>query len=537
MTLSIDRRSLLLTATLGSAALAIPGFAQTSTLLSARGFTHAVASGEPGPDSMLFWTRYVPADGGAVTVGLEVSETPDFRKLAGGGRAATGPWRDFTAKVTVDGLKPGTRYFYRFVAPDGTRSPLGRTKTLPDRDVRSFRAAVFSCSNFSFGYFNAYGHAAAQDDIDLAIHLGDYLYEYKVGAFPALADVVGGRIPQPANELVALADYRFRYASYRADPDLIALHQTKPWIVSQDDHESANNSWEGGAEHQLPGEGDWNARKAAALQAWHEWLPVDDEPYRTYDIGSLATFFRTESRLLARTRQAELPMTGGDAALIAFRDGPWQDPAATMLGGAQESWLAQAFRDSVRRGQRWQVAGVGTVMGDTRVPPQATGWLTPNPLPKYVRRIGRGVAATRLGIAAEMDNWGGYPAARARFLRAAQAADANLIVLSGDSHNAWNYDLPQDGRAAGVEFAGHSVTSPGYEAAFAVDPKTVAAGLVAASPQLKWCDTGRRGYMQLTLMPDRAINDWVFSQTVGARTLATGPGHRATVERGRNRIA
>lgn len=534
---TIDRRSLLLTAMLGSAALAIPGFAQTAALLRAKGFTHAVASGEPGPDTMLFWTRYVPADGGAATVSLEVSETPDFRKLAGGGRAATGPWRDFTAKLTVAGLKPGTRYFYRFVAPDGTRSPVGRTKTLPDRDAAKFRAAVFSCSNIGFGFFNAYAHAAAQDDFDLAIHLGDYIYEYKAGQFPDPSVLVANRIPEPANELFALADYRLRYASYRADPDLVALHLAMPWIVSQDDHESANNSWEGGADHQLPGEGDWNARKAAALQAWHEWLPVDDEPYRSYEIGALATLFRTESRLLARTRQPVLPLDGGDAALIAFRDGPWQDPAATMLGGAQENWLAHALKESVERGQSWQVVGLGTVMGDTRIPPQATGWLTPNPLPKYQRRIGRGVAATRLGIAAEMDNWGGYPAARARFLRGARAADANLIVLSGDSHNAWSYDLIQDGHAAGVEFAGHSVTSPGYEAAFAADPATVAAGLIAASPELKWCDTSRRGYMQLTLTPERATSDWVFSQTVTARTLATDPGHRATVVRGRNRLA
>lgn len=538
MTLHIDRRSLLLTATLGTAALAVPGFARAATLLTARGFTHAVASGEPATDSMLLWTRYVPADDGAVAVGVEVSETADFRRLASGGKVVTGPWRDFTAKLTVAGLKPGTRYFYRFIAPDGTRSVVGRTKTLPDRAARSFRAAIFSCSNIGYGYFNAYAHAAARSDLDLAIHLGDYIYEYKTGGYPAADVAIPGRVPQPANELFALADYRLRYASYRADPDLAALHMAVPWIISQDDHESANDSWEGGAENHQPDEGDWSARKAAAMQAWREWMPVGDEPYRSYDIGGLATLFRTDTRLLARSRQPDLSpyLERGDAGLIAFRDGPWHDSAATMLGTTQENWLTHALHDSVRRGQRWQIAGFGTIMGNTVTPPQTSDWLAPDASAKNRRRVEQGVTTGRLGIASNLDNWGGYPAARARFLTSAQAAAANLIVLSGDSHNAWAYDLAQDGRAVGVEFAGQGVTSPGYETAFAADPRTVAAGLIAANSELKWCDTSRRGYMALTLMPDRVTNEWIFADTVKTRTLAASIGHTATVRRGTARM-
>jgi alkaline phosphatase D len=294
MPLLIDRRSLLTTATLGLGAFAVPGFAQTLSIGDTRGFTHAVASGEPAQDSVLLWTRYVPASGGAVELRAEIAETPDFARVVSGGAQITGPWRDHTAKITVDGLQPGRIYHYRFIAPDGSMSPVGRTKTLPAGDMaRRFRAAIFSCSNMPFGYFNAYGHAAARDDLDCLVHLGDYFYEYRTGNYPAPVDQVAGRVPQPAGELIHLADYRLRYASYRADPDLQKLHLGWPMIVQWDDHESANDSWEGGAENHQPDEGDWLARKAAAIQAYREWMPVSDEPWKAYDIGSLATLFRT----------------------------------------------------------------------------------------------------------------------------------------------------------------------------------------------------------------------------------------------------
>ena len=174
----IDRRSLLATGVLGAGALMIPGFVQAAGVGGLTGFTHAVASGEPGPDSALLWTRYVPANGGAVELRAEIAETPDFAHVVAGGAQITGPWRDHTAKITVDGMKPGRTYHFRFVAPDGTFSPVGRTRTLPDDGQRPWRAAIFSCSNMGYGWFNAYGHAAARDDFDCTIHLGDYFYEY-----------------------------------------------------------------------------------------------------------------------------------------------------------------------------------------------------------------------------------------------------------------------------------------------------------------------------------------------------------------------
>ena len=539
MTLRIDRRTFVLTGTLGIGALMIPGFARAMLADAAGGFTHGVASGEPGQDSMLFWTRYVPPGGGDVKLRVEVSESIDFAHALGG-ETITGPWRDHTAKVTVTGLKPGTRYHYRWIAPDG-RQVGGITKTLPQGRPASFRMAIFSCSNIAFGWFNAYAHAALRADLDLAVHLGDYIYEYAPNVYPDATASIAARLPQPMAECLHLADYRLRYASYRSDPDCQALHAALPMLVLADDHEYANDTWEGGAQNHQNDEGDWTTRKLAATQAWREWMPISDEPWKAYQIGGLATFFRTDTRALARSRPNDPAALFKNAdvpkALAEFRDGAWQADTATMMGSAQEAWLAAALKASVRAGTRWQVTGFGTIMGQTRSPDGALGWLKPDAPPYARQRVVAGEALGKAGLPFNMDNWGGYPKARERFLKSAQAAGANLVVVCGDSHNAWAFDLAQDGKPAGVEFAGQGVTSAGFEASFAVDPKITAAALVAKNPELKWCDTSRRGYMALTLTPEKASNDWVFMETVTSSNRTASVGHSATVARGRNVMA
>ncbi|HYZ47392.1 MAG TPA: alkaline phosphatase D family protein, partial [Sphingomonas sp.] len=457
------------------------------------------------------------------------------------GPVVTGAFRDWTAKLTVDGLQPGRPYFYRFAA-NGEVSPVGRTQTLPEGRIPEFRMAVFSCSNLPFGYFNAYAHAADRDDLHLAVHLGDYFYEYKRGDYPSEKQAIAARVVEPANELFQLADYRTRYACYRADPDLQALHARLPMLASWDDHESANDSWEGGAENHNPGEGDWTPRKIAAMQAWREWMPVSDEPWKTYDLGNLGTYFRTETRLLARSKQdrMEVVLAGpGDpvAKLKAFRDGPWQDPARTMMGSEQEHWLAGELRRSVRSGKKWQIVGVGTIMGNSVTPRAAANWVTPD-TPSYVAdRMKASLVAASLGLPSNLDNWGGYPAARARLLRAAQGAGADLVMLAGDSHNAWAYELMQDGKRAGVEFDGHSVTSPGFENSFRqVPPTDVARALVESNPELKWCDTSGRGYMTVTLTPEAATSEWLFVETILGRSPRVARSHRMRARAGRKAL-
>ena len=538
MTIQIDRRALLVTAGFGLGGLIMPGGSLAAqALVAAKGFTHNVASGEPGSDSVLLWTRFVPNSRGPATVSVEVSDTADFRKIATGGVMTTGPWRDYTVKITVDGLTPGGGWYYRFIGPDGSKSPVGRTKTLPVGKVSKFNIAVFSCSNLGFGYFNAYAHAAARGDLDLAIHTGDYIYEYGRGGYDTGAADARSLMIEPADEILNLADYRLRYAAYRSDPDLQALHQNVAMIANTDDHEGANDSWEGGAQNHQPDEGDWTNRKNAAMQVWREWLPVGEQPWKSYEIGDLATYFRTDTRMVARSRPstwAEVQRGDIPAALKAFKDGPWQDPAATMMGTEQESWLAHAFASHARARKTWALLGVGTNIGYNSTPKEALDWLAPDADPRSKSYINTGIAATNAGLPYNLDNWGGYPAAKARLLKSAQAADVNLVAVTGDSHNGWAFDLAQSGKPVGVEFGGHSVTSPGFEQAFSkTDPKIIARALVANSNELKWTDTSNRGYMLVSLSPEAASSEWVFMNSVKTRTVATKPSYKAKTRPGR----
>lgn len=534
MTLTLDRRSLIIGGSFGLGAFALPaGRALAAGLIAARGFTHAVASGEPGPDSILLWTRFVPATGEMVRLDAEIALDRDFARIVGRGAAQTGAWRDWTAKLTLDRLSPGTRYFYRFRGPDGSISAIGETRTLPEGPVARFGIGAFSCANVPFGFFNAYAHAASRPDLDLCFHVGDYLYEYPRGTYPSDAQSIPARVLEPAHEITSLADYRLRYACYRADPDLQALHRLKPMIALWDDHESANDSWEGGAQNHQPAEGMWSDRRAAAIQAWREWMPVSDEPWKAYPIGRLATLYRTESRLLARTRPPEFgPLFAAAepaAALKAFRDGPWLDASATMLGSAQESWLAHRMK--ANRG--WQIVGTGANVGSIVMPAAAKDWLKRDASAFARGYVERGILAGSLGLPANLDNWGGYPAARARLLRSAQAADADLVLLTGDSHNGFAFALAHEGKPAGVEFGGHSVTSSGMEADSGADPKRVAAALVAANSELKWADTSHRGYMAIEITPARVTGEWVFMAGVAQRSTALAGTHRMRAERGR----
>lgn len=545
MTLDIDRRRLVIGGALGFGALLLPaGSGLAAGLLGAKGFTHSVASGEPGTGSMLLWTRYVPAgDADEVRLEAEVALDPGFARIVSGGQVRTGAYRDWTAKLTVTGLQPGTRYWYRFVAPDGDRSPVGRTKTLPEGEVERFGLAVFSCSNILLGWFNAYAHAAARDDLDLWLHVGDYVYEYAIDAYRE-ADRVPGRevMPAHAREMVSLLDYRMRLACYRADPDLQQLHRMAPMVALWDDHELANDAWEGGAQnHQPESEGEWSVRRAAAMQAYREWLPVSEEPWKSYRIGTLATLYRTESRVTGRTRPAYHLLSAAhesadpDAALRAFRDGAWQDPAVTMLGSQQEAWLAEELERNARS-TAWQLVGMATPTGRTLMPERIPGWLRPGTSERAADGFRRSVRGSRHGLPMWMDRWDGYPAARSRMLGSAQRADADLVMLSGDSHNAWAFSLAEDGRPAGVEFAGHSVTSKGFEGSMAADPKDVARAFVEANDEIAWADTSQRGYMMVEVTGQRVDCEWLFMDGIRQRGTSLAGSHRMSVERGRRKF-
>jgi alkaline phosphatase D len=541
----IDRRQLIGLGTFGLGAAALPA---SLALAAAKGFTHNVGSGEPSTSSVLLWTRYVAPQQGQAQLSVEISDSADFASKREAGSAITGPERDHIAKVEVTGLTPGAWFFYRFVAGNGEVSPVGRTRTLPDGAVSRFNLGVFSCSNLPFGYFNAYAHAAERSDLDLMVHTGDYLYEYPIGSYPSQAQALIGRVISPAHEMVQLADYRLRYAAYRSDPDLQRLHQLFPMVAMWDDHELTNDAWKGGAEnHQSESEGDWAVRKAVAERVYREWMPVRDlrdgaERWTSYQIGELATLFVTESRISGRDEPVSIAaaLAGQEdpvKALTAFRDGEYRNPARQMLGEAQQAWLGGAMQQSTKAGTHWQVLAQQCIMGNLRTPDGIENFVA-NDAPDFVKqRVKIGALASKLGLPFNFDAWDGYPVAREALLGAAQAADANLIVLTGDSHNGWAFDLPNDGAPAGVEFAGQSVTSPGFESiAPGVDPALIANALIGSNPQLKWADVGSRGYMTVRLTPAAAESEWHFMDTIRQKSTKLSGSTTRRVLKGTNVI-
>ncbi|KEO88873.1 alkaline phosphatase [Erythrobacter longus] len=519
---SVTRRGVFALAGASAAIAATPSVATTH----GKGFTHSVASGEPQSASVLLWTRYVAGE--ETTLTWQVSPREDFADIVSEGEVVASATRDFCTKVIAKGLSADTWYFYRFMSPEGTVSPIGRTRTLPEGPTANFRMAVFSCANFGFGYFNAYAHAAEANDVDLAVHLGDYIYEYGGDTYPSENQRHPDRRVAPGGEIVALADYRLRYASYRADPDLQRLHQVLPMIAVWDDHESTNDSWKDGAQnHQPETEGDWEVRKAIAKQVYREWMPVSDEPYAAYDVGDLATLFRIDTRLEGREEQFDLvgmirDSQGPDEIreiYRALREGAWSNPDRQLLGAPQEEWLIDGFASSKARGATWQVLIQQVLIGKLSAPQGIAGLLGDN-VPEFARaRLTAASLAAEVGLPLNMDAWDGYPAARDRVFDGALEANANLVVLAGDTHNAWEFALKHKGEPVGVEFATSSVSSPGFEGYLSgFPPKALAGLLVQTNEELQWADTSQRGYMVVELTPDAATSEWRFVKGIKTRS-------------------
>lgn len=268
-------------------------------------FRHGVASGDPTQHAVILWTR-ISNQNKRRTVRWQLSTDAGFHAILKSGKTKTSTERDYTVKVDLHGLQPATTYYYRFKLGKLV-SPTGTTRTLPVGDVRQIKLGLVSCANYSFGYFNAYRLLSEHDDLDAIVHLGDYLYEYEAGGYDSEHAEAMGRTSYPRHEVVSLEDYRARHAQYKSDLDLQALHARFPFIASWDDHETANDSWIAGAQNHNEGEGQWNRRKADALQAYYEWMPIREPrhnnracSYRSFQFGGLATLIMLESRLCGR---------------------------------------------------------------------------------------------------------------------------------------------------------------------------------------------------------------------------------------------
>ena len=438
-------------------------------------FAHGVASGDPAADSVVLWTRVSLSDAPlAVPVLWEIAADENFSDLRSRGETVAAASRDWTVNVIAGGLEPGGTYYYRFRA-GGAYSPAGRTRTLPAGALASARFAVISCSNYPFGYFNVYDLIARQDDIDAVLHLGDYFYEYGPDGYGGETGARLGRVHEPRRETVTLADYRTRHAQYKSDPASQAMLAAHPLIPIWDDHETTNDSWKGGAQnHQPETEGDWNARKRAALQAYYEWMPVREPArapeafFRSFSYGDLLTVAAIESRLLARSNQFEhadiLPTLKTPDDIAHFRNNVLWDQTREMLGSAQLDYLDRAFRTSVGAGQPWRLVANQVIMTEV-LTPDLNPHVSEEELAALEQQWDQArafVQMSALGLPRNFDAWDGYPAARERFYDMARAAgDDGMIVVTGDTHSWWANDLfARDGKQMGVELGTHSVTSP-----------------------------------------------------------------------------
>lgn len=299
-------------------------------------FRHGVASGDALGDRVVIWTRITPEGPGVVPVRWIVARDEGLSTIVRSGEVEASAERDYTVKVDVDGLAPGQRYFYGFLA-GSERSPVGRTRTAPSAGVAELKIAVASCASFSHGFFNAYEALARRDDVDFVLHLGDYIYEYGLSGYGGKEALALARLPRPDVECVTLEDYRTRHAQYKEERELQAAHAAFAWYVAWDDHEVADDAHHTGAANHQPDDGEtaWPQRAGAAIRAFYEWMPIREplpgrtreQAWRSVDLGDLATLILLETRFSARSPQLDFRK---DLSLIsAVWD--FKDPNAPVL--------------------------------------------------------------------------------------------------------------------------------------------------------------------------------------------------------------
>ncbi|MBI5128521.1 MAG: alkaline phosphatase D family protein [Rhodopseudomonas palustris] len=489
--LALDRRTVLRGALGAGLAGTLPSAVRAADRISFKSdpFILGIASGDPAPDGFVLWTRLAPeplkARGGMaaqpVEVTVEIADDPAMtrviRKLTETARLELA----HSVHIEVEGLAPGRDYFYRFRAGD-VESAIGRTRTLPAAGdaPAQIRFAAAGCQRWEDGYYTAW-RAIANDQLDFVFHYGDYIYEY------AHTDVTG-RDKQPAPRTMpadfpacfTLTDYRRRYALYKTDADLQAAHASCPFLPSFDDHEIANN-WAADSDPKHTPADAFLFRRAMALQAWYEHMPVrraqlprgpDVRAYRGFRYGSLLDVAVLDTRQY-RSRQ---PCGDGFLAGCAEAD----DEGRTMLGSAQEQWLAERLNQGKAT---WQVLAQQVMFA------------------QFDWRGFPFVKETEAPII-DVDTWNGATAGRARVTAMLEAAGiANPVVLTGDLHRALAMELRRDWRdpsspCIGVEFLSTSISSVGDGPATEADRAT----MLRNNPHLKFF-SDKRGYTRHVVTP------------------------------------
>jgi alkaline phosphatase D len=439
-------------------------------------FALGVASGDPTPTGVVLWTRLAPRpldpDGGAprepVDVMWEVADDESMGNVVARGREVALPQLSHSIHAEADGLRPDRWYWYRFRCGDA-ESPIGRTRTLPAWDAKPerLRLAFASCQRFEAGFYTAYQHMA-EEELDLVLHLGDYIYEKPKDDPAMVRRVLGG-------EVKSLADYRIRYAQYRSDPNLQAAHARCPWLVTWDDHEVQNNYADDRSEDRGVPPHEFLRRRANAYQAYYEAMPLrrrsvprgpDLQLYRKASFGRLAEL------LVLDTRQYRSDQPYDDKTHPL--DQRVAEPGRSLLGARQRGWLESSLLQSPAA---WNVLAQQVMMAMCDMDPGQD------------RAYG-------------MDSWPGYLHERRqliRFLR--DRLVANPIVLTGDFHANVASDLRVDDRrledaVIASELVGTSISSDGDGGP---DPKHEA--LRTQNPHVKFSNA-ERGYVSCTITPE-----------------------------------
>ena len=548
-------------------------------------FAFGVASGDPLADRVMLWSHAkIPNSTADVSLTWQVASDVAFTRIVRSGALTASEASSFTVKVDVTGLSAGESYFYRFRDTTGASSTVGVTRTLPASGVAQVKFAVFSCALYSEGYFHAYD-AAAKSDAQYAVHLGDYIYEY--GSDPRKygnTSIPGNRIASPPNDIVTMNDYRTRHALYKSDLNLQAAHAKMPWITVWDDHEFANNGYVNGAENHNPAtQGDWVTRKNIAAKVYHEWMPIRTPDasnllkiYRRFDFGNIFTLHMLDTRIEGRDRQYDNfgDADGGigryTAGITANAAGVRPDASRQMMSSEQQNWLTSGIGASTAT---WQMLGNQTIMARMWFPGSVLGAFQGSPatapaainayLAAKATRAANPAALTATQTALlnpavnprlpyNLDSWDGYPAQREAILQSVRSQNKKLVTLSGDSHNGWfNALTTLAGDNVGVEFAGTSITSTGFESAglgtlaSAIDGSALVPQLGSAAvgaglgliDDVRYCDTTQRGYILMTVSAAAVKGEYVFVSSVKQPTYTSTVGRTITVAATANGIA
>ncbi|ENV37656.1 hypothetical protein F959_01174 [Acinetobacter venetianus RAG-1 = CIP 110063] len=559
MTAKISRRALIQNSLFGFGALSlsvgITGCNDSSDKESSTlqvNFEHGVASGDPLQDRVILWTRLTPNEASArLQVTWQIAKDQEFKQIIKTDKVTTSASQDFTVKVDATGLIPDQSYFYRFIFGDKI-SPVGQTKTLPTTTTKvSF--AVCSCSNYPAGYFYVYREMAKQN-VDVVIHLGDYIYEYGADGYATEdAEKLGRTLPVDNNkEIIKLDDYRKRYALYRKDKDLQAAHQRHPFIVIWDDHELANDTWKDGAENHQENEGSFLDRKLAALQAYFEWMPirpVDDQHvkiYRQFDFGNLVQLTMLDTRIIARDEQLDyanyLTATGLDVTKF---QADLTNPARTLMGFEQRDWLLGKLQQSTAT---WNVLGQQILMAKMFIPAElllslaeiTSGNPSADTLAKMNTQITELVtlkvrlqnndptlteqekARVLTTAPYNLDAWDGYFTEREILYGTLAQLKKKIVVLAGDTHNAWSSNLySKDGAYVGVELATSSVSSPGLEKYLNIPLAQLQQFEFAFKTlidELNYCNLNQRGYLVVQFDNAQVQSQWNFVDSIKQAT-------------------